>query len=79
METPASPWTTVRSLAAHLNTGQPADVFSPDSLRHLVREADVNGLAPHIRRVGAKVLIHGPHFMEWLERQPSKRQRRGRR
>ena len=28
-----------------------------------------NGLAPHIRRVGSKVLINHPGFLSWIEAQ----------
>lgn len=77
METP-SPWRTVRALAAELNDGSPCPVFSDDSLRHLVRHAEANGLAPHVRRVGAKVLIHAPGFMDWVNKQPTSRPRRRR-
>lgn len=77
METP-SPWRTVRALATELNEGSPCPVFSEDSLRHLVRHAETNGLAPHIRRVNAKVLVHKPGFMTWVDSQPSSRPRRRR-
>ena len=75
---PSSPWATIIALAALLNDDSPVPVFTADSLRHLVRHASENGLEPHIRRIGAKVLIHRPGFMRWVEQQPSSRPRRRR-
>lgn len=75
-----SPWRTVAALAEILNRGcETHPTFSEDGIRHLVRQAATNGLAPHIRRLGAKVLVHEPGFLAWIEAQPNQRQRQRRR
>ena len=59
-------WRSVEALAERLNAGASAPTFTPHALRHYVRNADQNGLAPHVRRLGRKVLIHEPGFLAWL-------------
>ena len=43
--------------------------LSDASLRQYVFRANQNGLAPHIRRVGRRVLIDGDGFARWIEEQ----------
>lgn len=56
----------VNALAERLNDGASKPTFTPHSIRHLIREADSNGLAPHIKRLGRKVLIDEEGFNGWL-------------
>lgn len=68
-------WLTVNLLSKEV----PA--FSPAAIRNLVfKSADRktskgiikgNGLAPHIRRIGAKVLINHQGFLSWIDSQES--------
>lgn len=65
-------WKTVKLLA------QAEPAFREEALRNLIFKATErksskgiipgNGLAPHIRRVGRKVLINHQGFLEWIER-----------
>ncbi len=76
---PLSPWRTVRALTERLNQGcEEYPIFTDDGIRHLVRNAATNGLAPHIRRLGKKVLVNEPGFMAWIEAQPNQRRPRRR-
>lgn len=66
-------WLTVRLLS------QAEPAFTPASIRNLIFLASDrktskgiikgNGLAPHIRRVGAKVLINHAGFLSWIDEQ----------
>jgi len=68
-------WLTVKMLSE----AEPA--FTSASLRNLIfSSADRktskgiikgNGLAPHIRRIGAKVLINHAGFLSWIDSQES--------
>lgn len=68
-------WLTVKLLSE----AEPA--FSTAALRNLIflssdRKSSKgivrgNGLAPHIRRVGAKVLINRQGFLSWIDSQES--------
>jgi hypothetical protein len=68
-------WLTVNLLA------KAVPAFSPAAIRNLIfKSADRktskgiikgNGLAPHIRRVGAKVLINREGFLSWIDSQES--------
>lgn len=68
-------WDTVKLLS------QEVPAFSPAALRNLIfKSADRktskgiikgNGLAPHIRRIGAKVLINREGFLSWIDSQES--------
>lgn len=72
--TPSS-WLTVNLLS------EAVPAFSPAAIRNLIfKSADRktskgiikgNGLAPHIRRIGAKVLINHLGFISWIESQSS--------
>lgn len=64
-------WLTVNQLSAK----EPA--FTAASLRNLIFNAEPrkssrgeingNGLAPHIRRIGSKVLINYAGFLAWID------------
>ena len=64
-------WLTVKLLSE----SEPA--FTPAAIRNLVFNAPDrktskgiikgNGLAPHIRRIGAKVLINHQGFLSWID------------
>jgi hypothetical protein len=66
-------WLTIKLLSEI----EPA--FTPASIRNLVflaadrktskGEIKGNGLAPHIRRIGAKVLINHAGFLAWIDSQ----------
>lgn len=68
-------WLTVKLLS------QAMPAFTPAAIRNLIfLSADRktskgnikgNGLAPHIRRVGAKVLINHQGFLSWIDAQES--------
>ncbi len=70
---PQPSWLTI----ALLSKIEPA--FTPASLRNLVFLASDrktskgvikgNGLAPHIRRIGSKVLINHAGFLAWIDSQ----------
>ena len=56
-------WATPKKLAAI------EDAFSESSIRWHVFNAKRNGLDPHIRRIGRKVLVNVAGFREWIENQ----------
>jgi len=56
-------WATPKQLALQ----QPA--FSESSIRWHIFNAKRNGLDPHIRRIGRKVLVNVAGFGEWIENQ----------
>lgn len=56
----------VNALAERLNKGAEKPTFTTHSIRHLIREAKTNGLAPHIKRLGSKILINEEGFNKWL-------------
>ena len=62
---PSTPpqWATAKQLPAI----QPA--FSESAIRWHIFNARHNGLQPHIRRVGRKVLINVNGFSEWIATQ----------
>ncbi len=60
----------VTALAEALNAGLKHPTFSTHALRHYVRHADKNGLAPAVRRIGRKILISESGFLSWLNGQP---------
>jgi hypothetical protein len=59
-------WRSIPALAERLNAGARHETFSCHALRHLVRNAARNGLGPHVRRVGRKVLVDEVGFLDWL-------------
>jgi hypothetical protein len=61
------PWRGVKALTECLNAGSPEPSFSEHAVRHYVRNAARNGLAPYVRRIGRKILISEPGFQAWLE------------
>jgi hypothetical protein len=61
-----SPWRSVEALAERINSGAANPTMTPHAIRHHIRNADSNGLAPHVRRIGRKILINEPGFLDWL-------------
>lgn len=59
---------TVRQIA-----DDPMFCFTVPMLRYYVLHARKNGLAPALRRLGKKVLIRRDLFIDWIEKQSSKR------
>jgi hypothetical protein len=68
-------WATLPGLLERLNGRTTNPAYTLDGLRWLVRNAEQNGLAEHIRRPagGKKLLISVPGFFRWIEQQPSRR------
>lgn len=62
----------VNALAEALNAGLKYPTFSTHAIRHYVRHAECNGLAPAVRRIGRKILISESGFLDWLNDQPRK-------
>ncbi len=60
-------WRSIPAIAERINAGADKPTFSTHALRHLVRNADRNGLAPHIRRIGRKILLNEQGFIDWLD------------
>ncbi|MFZ1539462.1 MAG: hypothetical protein WAT23_19035 [Chromatiaceae bacterium] len=60
-------WRSIPALAERCNAGAAKPTFTSHALRHLVRNANRNGLAPHIRRIGRKILIDETGFLAWLD------------
>lgn len=60
----AARWATPKALAHEMR-----DAFSEASIRWNIFNAKRNGLAPHIRRIGRKVLIDVAGFKAWIEAQ----------
>ncbi|MFK7910027.1 MAG: hypothetical protein AB8F34_05425 [Akkermansiaceae bacterium] len=60
------PFRTIAALNEVLNKGAEKKSFTENSMRHYVRNADENGLAPHITRLGTKILIDEEGFITWL-------------
>ena len=56
-------------LAEILNRGSSRPTFSVHAIRHYVRFAETNGLAPHVRRIGRKILVSESGFYTWLNEQ----------
>ena len=53
---------TVRQLAQ-----MPEVPFTEPAIRMQIARAEQNGLAPHIRRVGRRVLIDLPGYFAWID------------
>ncbi|MEA3638732.1 MAG: hypothetical protein VBE63_02170 [Lamprobacter sp.] len=65
-----SPWRSISALAARLNAADPQHpTLTAHAIRHYVRRADQNGLQPHVRRLGRKLLVNEAGFIDWLENQ----------
>lgn len=67
IDTSLSPWRAVSALAECLNAGSSRPSFSTHAIRHYVRHAEHNGLAPYVARIGRKILISEPGFLAWLD------------
>lgn len=61
-----SPWRSIPALAERINAGATTPTLSAHALRHYVRNAHRNGLAPHVRRLGRKILVNEQGFLDWL-------------
>ncbi len=57
----------IRPLCERLNTGAAAPTFTTHPVRHYVRHCQHNGLAPHVRRLGRKILVSESGFLAWLD------------
>ena len=65
MQTSNDPqWATPKALAEMM-----AQAFSESAIRWHIFNAKRNGLDPHIRRIGRKVLVNVAGFREWIENQ----------
>ena len=56
-------WATPKKLAIA------EDAFTEPAIRWLIFNAKRNGLEPHIRRIGRKVLINVAGFRQWIANQ----------
>ena len=56
-------WETIKQVAQH----EPS--FSEASVRWHVFNAKRNGLDPHVRRIGRKVLVNVAGFRQWIANQ----------
>ena len=54
-------------LAERLNAGATRPTFTSHAIRHYVRNCGTNGLAPHVRRLGRKILVSESGFLAWLD------------
>ena len=64
-------WRSIAALAEIVNGGAKKTTLSEHALRHYVRYADTNGLAPYVRKLGRKILISESGFYDWLSRTPN--------
>jgi hypothetical protein len=62
-------WRSIPAMADVLNEGSKHPTFTTHALRHLTRAAAENGLAPHVRRIGRKILVDERGFRRWLNEQ----------
>ncbi|MGB5833433.1 MAG: hypothetical protein WBG92_15755 [Thiohalocapsa sp.] len=62
-------WRSIPALAERINAGAKHPTLSSHAIRHYVRRANENGLAPHIRRLGRKLLVNEAGFIDWLGQQ----------
>lgn len=62
-----NPWRSVEALAERINAGASHPTMTPHAIRHYIRNADSNGLAPHVRRLGRKILVNESGFLDWLQ------------
>ncbi len=63
LENTAPQWGTVKQLS------QLEPSFSEHALRWHIFQGKQNGLEPHIRRIGRKVLINVTGFRQWIANQ----------
>ena len=61
------PWRAVIPLVEVLNAGSRRPTFTVPAIRNYLAHRDKNGLAPYVRKLGAKLLISEPGFVHWLE------------
>lgn len=67
-------WRSVTALASVINGDRRPQTLSVHAIRHYVRLADENGLAPHVRRLGRKILVSEAGFFQWLSSLPANRE-----
>lgn len=65
-ETPPPQWRSIAALVAALEEGSPRPTWTQHGVRHYIRHAASNGLAPYIRRIGRKILIDEVGFRRWI-------------
>jgi len=65
-KTSRTDWRAIPALVEILNQGAEHPTFTDHAIRHYVRHADENGLAPHVRRLGRKILVSESGFHDWL-------------
>ena len=63
LENAAPEWATPKKLSVA------EDAFSESSIRWHVFNAKRNGLEPHVRRIGRKVIINVAGFRQWIANQ----------
>ncbi|NEX23898.1 hypothetical protein G3480_27245 [Thiorhodococcus mannitoliphagus] len=63
-------WRSIAALAEIVNGDAKKTTLSEHALRHYVRNADTNGLAPYVRKLGRKILISESGFYDWLRGYP---------
>ena len=69
-------WRSIAALVERLNEGAKHPTITEHGVRHYVRNADRNGLAPHVRRLGRKILLNETGFYKWIaDQQASQRGR----
>jgi hypothetical protein len=68
-DTDARLWRSIPALAERLNEGAKHPTMTTHAIRHYVRTGPENGLAPHVRRIGRKVLVDEVGFRRWLDSQ----------
>lgn len=59
----------IAPLIERLNAGATRPTFTSHAIRHYVRHCQDNGLAPHVRRLGRKILVSESGFLAWLDGQ----------
>ena len=59
-------WRSIGAIVERLNAGAETPTMTQYSVRHYVRHAHENGLAPYVRRLGRKILIDEYGFHKWL-------------
>lgn len=59
-------WRSIPALVERLNAGAKKPTFTENAIRYYVRHRQTNGLAPHVRYIGRKIVIHEPGFLAWL-------------
>lgn len=69
MSTLRNDYRSISALVEILNQGATRPTFTGFALRHYVRHCQSNGLAPHVRRLGRKIVVSESGFLAWLDAQ----------